>query len=179
MITSNRWMASSADQHLNFETVSQTFWAEIPKPSNSQQVATPTGIASAPGATPTQQANLVAPAAADRPAAQAADKPTTPSAAAPTRPSGTLPAAGVWDCGFKSFKLQIVVGADHSMIVTSYANAVATIVTNDPLTFTAVNPRGSRLTTFIWNSNNTMTLTGPKLTDPAGTFQNDGACTKT
>jgi hypothetical protein len=156
----------------------QTFSAEIPKPSNSQQVATPTGIASAPGATPAQQANLVA-LASDRPAVQAADKPTVPSATAPTRPSAALPAAGVWDCGFKSFKLQIVVGADHSMIVTSYANAVATLVANDPLTFTAVNPRGSRLTTFIWNSNNTMTLTGPKSNDPASTFRNDGACTKT
>jgi hypothetical protein len=156
----------------------QSFTAERPVQSYSQQVAAPVGVVSTPAEPSSQQTN-VSVSAVGRPEAQAVSKPETQIAAAPARPSGTLPAPGIWDCGFKTFKLQIVVAADHSMIVTSYANAAATVTTKDPLTFTAMNPRGSRLTTFIWNSNNTMTLTGPKLSDPASTFHNEGACAKT
>jgi len=156
----------------------QPFTAERPVQSYSQQVAAPNGVVSTPGEPPSQQATMAA-SAAGRPAAQPDNKPVTQTTAAPARPPGTLPAAGIWDCGFNTFKLQIVVAADHSMIVTSYANASATTTSKDPLTFTAINPRGSRLTTFAWNPNNTMTLTGPKLSDPGSTFHNEGACTKT
>ena len=156
----------------------QAFAAEKPAQTYSHQVAEPAGVVSTPGDPSSQQASAAAPAAG-RPAAPGDNKPIAPVTPAPARAPGTLPTAGIWDCGFKTFKLQIVVAADHSMIVTSYANAAATVMTKDPLTFTAVNPRGSRLTTFTWNSNNTMTLTGPRLSDPASTFHNEGACAKT
>jgi hypothetical protein len=156
----------------------QTFAAEKPAQSYSHQVAEPAGVVSTPGDPPSQQASAAQPATG-RSAAQSEARPIAPVTPAPARSPGTLPAAGIWDCGFKTFKLQIVVSADHSMIVTSYANAAATVLAKDPLTFTAVNPRGSRLTTFTWNSNNTMTLTGPRASDPTSTFHNDGACAQT
>src|SRR5512144_2543142 len=82
------------------------------------------------------------------PAGDNKDKPVVRVAAAPARPAGTLPAAGIWECGVangkRTYKLQFVVAADYSMIVTSYANAPATIVQTDPLTLTAINPRGDR-----------------------------------
>ncbi len=153
----------------------QTFTAAKPAQAWSQQVAAPTGVVSTPGAASSQQASASPAAAQPAPVST----PVAQVVAAPARPAGTLPAAGVWECGFKSFKLQLVVGADHSIIVTSYANAPATISGNEPLTFTALNPRGSRPVTFTWASNNTMTLDGPKLSDPTATFHNAGACTKT
>ena len=109
---------------------------------------------------------------------------TAPSStvAAPARPAGTPPAAGVWECGLKSgsrhYKLQFVVAANHSMVVTSYANAPATVVNNEPLTLTALNPRGDRPMNIVWNTDNTMVITGPSSTAPSGSFHNEGTCAK-
>lgn len=107
--------------------------------------------------------------------------PPAPVVAAPARPDGSFPAAGVWECGLKSetryYKLQFVVAADHSIVVTSYANAPATIVKNDPLTLTAINPRGVRQMNIVWNADNTMVITGPTSSVNIS-FRNEGACAK-
>jgi hypothetical protein len=99
----------------------------------------------------------------------------------PARPVGRLPAAGTWDCGIKgisrSYKLQFLVAADRSMVVASYANAPVTVVKTDPLTVTALNPRGARPMNIVWNADNTMVITGPT-TSGNGTFRDEGACTK-
>jgi hypothetical protein len=98
------------------------------------------------------------------------------------RAAGTLPAAGIWECGLRNgkhtYKLQFVVGSDHSIIVTNYANSPATIVQNDPLTMTAVNPRGERPMNIVWKADNTMDITGPYSKDQNQTFHDSGACTK-
>ena len=103
--------------------------------------------------------------------------------------SGPMPAplgTGSWTCGINNtgnsanpyFTLKFVVAADHTITVVSYANAQAAIVKSDPLTFTAINPRGSRLTTFTWQPDNSMIITGPGLNDPNARFHNEGTCTK-
>jgi len=56
---------------------------------------------------------------------------------------------------------------------------LARVVKGSPLTFTALNPRGSRLTTFTLKPDNSMVITGPALNDPNGSFYNEGTCTKT
>ena len=100
----------------------------------------------------------------------------------PTRAVGTLPDRGIWECGIKNGKkhiiLQIVVGANQAMTVTTYANNPATIVSKDPLTFTVVNPRGNRTMNVVWNIDDTMVITGPNSSGPDTTFRNEGACTK-
>jgi hypothetical protein len=127
---------------------------------------------------------LLPPSAGPTPAARPAETPVsaTPIAAAPPRRSGTLPAAGIWECGLKSanryYKLQFVVAADHSMVVTTYDNAPVTVVSKDPLTVTALNPRGTRVMNIVWNADNTMVVTGPNTSNPDSTFRNEGACTK-
>jgi hypothetical protein len=101
---------------------------------------------------------------------------------APARAAGSMPSPGVWECGVKNgkkhFILQIVVGANGSMTVTTYANAPATVVSKDPLTFTAVNPRGDRTMTLVWNTDNTLVISGLNSTDSDTTFRNEGACAK-
>jgi hypothetical protein len=67
------------------------------------------------------------------------------------------------------------VDANNSIIVTSYANAPATIVRKDPLTMTAMNPHGDRPMNIAWNRDNTMDVTGPNTS--GGTFHSTGACT--
>jgi hypothetical protein len=116
----------------------------------------------------------------------------TPSATPPTSAitSGTPSTPfgpGNWVCLIDNvgsrenprFSLQINVGTDKSIVIVGYNNARATIVQNDPLTFTAINPRGSRLTQFVWKANNALIITGPWLNDPGRSFYNEGACTKT
>ncbi len=107
-------------------------------------------------------------------------RPTTTATAAPLE-------AGNWTCGIKNprnasnpfYTLQFVVAADRAITVVSYANASATVVSNNPLTFTAVNPNGSRLTTFSWRPDNSMVVTGPGLSNPNSHFFNEGTCTRT
>ncbi len=93
---------------------------------------------------------------------------------------------GRWTCGIRNFSgssdrhytINFVVAADRTITLASYGNAPATIVKSSPLTFTAVNPRGSRLTTFTLKPDNSMVITGPKLSDPAASFYNEGTCIK-
>jgi hypothetical protein len=95
-------------------------------------------------------------------------------------------AAGQWTCEINNAgnssnpysTLQFLVAADRTITVVSYANAQATIVKSDPLTFTALNPRGSRLNTFTWKPDNSMIVSGPRLNNPNAYFHNEGACTK-
>lgn len=94
--------------------------------------------------------------------------------------------AGVWVCGINNpssktnpyFTIEFAIAADQTITVATYANAAATIVTTDPLTFTAVNPRGERLTTFTLKADNSMLITGPSVSDPNARFRNAGTCAK-
>jgi len=94
--------------------------------------------------------------------------------------------AGAWTCGIKNignttrphYNLQFVVGSDRTITIVSYANAHAVILKNAPLIFTAINPRGSRLTTFTWMPDNSMTVTGPGINNPTVPFYNEGTCEK-
>ena len=101
---------------------------------------------------------------------------------AATRAAGSFPAAGIWECGIRTsnrtYKLQFVVGSSGSIVVTSYGNAAASVLGSDPLTFTALNPNGDRLTNFVWNGDDTMAVTGPSMSRPGSTFHDTGACTK-
>jgi hypothetical protein len=93
---------------------------------------------------------------------------------------------GTWKCGINNigntsnpfFTIEFTVANDRTISVASYAHAPATIVRENPLTFTAVNPRGSRLTTFILSSDSSMTITGPALNNPNSRFYNEGRCTR-
>ncbi|HEY2871602.1 MAG TPA: hypothetical protein VGJ56_06770 [Reyranella sp.] len=141
-----------------------------------------------------QQAVALAPSSAPPPAADhPASAPTTaqPAAAvvpsvprpAAARASGTLPAPGIWECGLRAgnkhtYRLQFVVGGDHSIIITNYNNSPATIVQQEPLTMTANNPRGDRPMNIVWNTDNTMEISGPNSKKPDTTFHDSGACTK-
>lgn len=94
--------------------------------------------------------------------------------------------AGAWTCGIKNigsatrprYTLQFIVGSDRTITIVNYANAHAVVLKNAPLTFTAINPRGSRLTTFTWMPDNSMTITGPGINNPALPFYNEGTCEK-
>ncbi|MBS0219846.1 MAG: hypothetical protein JSR91_03805 [Proteobacteria bacterium] len=107
---------------------------------------------------------------------------TTPS----TSSQPMLVEAGAWTCRIKNigntarphYTLQFVVGSDRTIRIVNYANARAVILKNTPLTFTAINPRGSRLTTFTWMPDNSMTITGPSINDPTLPFYNEGICEK-
>lgn len=74
--------------------------------------------------------------------------------------------------------LQLAVAENHTITIESYGNAQTTFVKNDPLTFTAINPRGSRLTTFTWMPDNSMTITGPGMNNPNSSFYEEGTCSK-
>jgi hypothetical protein len=78
----------------------------------------------------------------------------------------------------RRYGISFVVAADRSVTLASYANAPATIVKTNPLTFTAVNPRGDRLTTFTLRPDNSIVITGPGLNNPASTFYNEGTCVR-
>jgi hypothetical protein len=136
-------------------------------------------IAAAQSTTPAIPPPPVA-AVYSRAAATAGDRQAT------SGPPPAPPGAGSWKCGINNignsanpyFTLRLVVGTDHTITVVNYANASVAIVKGDPLTFTAINPRGSRLTTFTWQPDNSMTITGPGLNNPASRFYNEGTCTK-
>jgi hypothetical protein len=114
--------------------------------------------------------------------AQAHPMPATASAAS-TVPFGP----GVWMCAINNigsttnphFTLQFVVADDKSIVVTSYANAPATMVESNPLTFTAINPRGSRVMKIVWKPDNSMIITGPNMNKPGTFFYNEGSCLRT
>ncbi|HEY4169747.1 MAG TPA: hypothetical protein VGM96_23350 [Reyranella sp.] len=134
--------------------------------------------------TPSTKRNSVgspAPAASAPPAGSV--QPVAAVTRAPARAPGVPPAAGIWECGLHgnnghTYKLQFVVGSDRSIIVTNYANAPVTIVRTDPLTVTANNPRGDRPMNIVWNTDNTMEITGPSSKNQNQTFRDSGACTK-
>ena len=138
-----------------------------PKPArNGQQAAAPSVVQSTTGDTTSGQAAAVLPAASG--------------------PTAVPLEAGRWMCGINNagnssnpyFTLRLNVAADRTITVVNYANASAAIIKSDPLTFTAINPRGSRLTTFTWKPDNSMVVTGPGLNNPASRFHNEGSCTK-
>lgn len=154
-----------------------------PGPSSTGPAATTAAPipAAGPGAAP-PPAQIPTPTSTPGAGASPAQPPTPVTGIAP--PASFQP--GTWNCGIKNFGsttnpffgLQFVVGADNSITVVSYANALTTIVKADPLTFTAINPRGSRLTTFTWRADNTMTITGPNLNSLGTNFRNEGTCAK-
>lgn len=139
-------------------------------------------LGSSPSPTPTSPQS----SAATPP--QGAPPPATPiGVPPPAGPSSGQPEAGTWACGIAnigntsnpSFTLHLLVAADNSITVETYGGAPATIVARNPLTFTAINPRGSRLTTFRWKPDNSMIITGPGLNNPKLPFYNEGTCART
>jgi hypothetical protein len=115
------------------------------------------------------------------------DGPVKAEASVPSTSSQPmLVEAGAWTCGIKNigsairprYTLQFIVGSDRTITIVNYANAHAVVLKNAPLTFTAINPRGSRLTTFTWMPDNSMTITGPGLNNPTQPFYNEGTCEK-
>jgi outer membrane protein assembly factor BamE (lipoprotein component of BamABCDE complex) len=159
--------------------------------ASSSPTPSPAQISTSPAPQPASASSSAAPSAS--PSASTAPvvggvaltKPATPS---PTTPTSTMAPidTGRWACGIHNFSgssdrrytINFVVAADRTITLVSYGNAPATIVKSSPLTFTAVNPRGSRLTTFTLKPDNSMVITGPKLSDPAASFYNEGTCTK-
>ena len=61
----------------------------------------------------------------------------------------------------------------------SYDSVQATGLGGNPLTFSAMNPNGNRLTTFVWNADNSMSVSGPSSSNPGKTFRDVGTCAKT
>jgi hypothetical protein len=94
---------------------------------------------------------------------------------------------GSWVCGINNYgnttnpnyTIEFSIAEDHSITVASYGNAPATITSNAPLTFTALNPRGSRVITFTLRADNSMIVTGPNTNNPDTHFYNAGNCVKT
>jgi hypothetical protein len=124
------------------------------------------------------------PASASSSAASSASL-SAPSSAPPTSTTGPID-TGRWVCGMHNFSgssdrrytINFLVAADGAITLASFGNAPATIVKSSPLTFTAVNPRGARLITFTLKPDHSMVITGPKLSDPAASYRDDGTCTK-
>lgn len=147
-------------------------------PPSSGEIAKGVTLLPASESTPPSPAT-----AAATPAGDSKGKAIVPVAVAvAARPAGSFPPAGIWECGVRTnsrtYKLQFVVGSNRSIIITSYGNAPASITSNDPLSFTAVNPRGDRPTNFVWSTDNTLVVTGPLISKPDATFHDEGACTK-
>ena len=148
-----------------------------------------------PGRVDAQQAAAVQ--TAEQPTARTGDRPagggnrlassTAPVAQPAPAQSANMVPPGTWVCGMGNagdtgdnyFTLQFAVADDRTISVATYGNAPATLVRADPLTFTAINPKGSRLTTFVMKSDNTMVMTGPSLRDADRRFRNSGTCAKT
>jgi hypothetical protein len=143
---------------------------------------------------PAPSAAQISTSPAPQPASPAADVAPSARASAAATPGPAPPGAttapidpGRWTCGIDNvrnaakphYTIDFVVGADRSITVVSYGNAPATVVRGSPRTFTAVNPRGARLTTFMLKPDNAMVITGPSLNNPAGSFYNEGTCTRT
>ncbi len=142
--------------------------------------------ADASGPQPAGLPPTFAPPGSEGTTAAAAMAAQTPSPIPVSTPPGSPadPAAGLWDCKLGNsasrprYALTLSVAADKRITVLTYNSAQTTVVNADPLTFTATNPRGNRLTTFIWNSDNSMSVTGPRSSDPSRTFHNVGSCVK-
>jgi len=145
-----------------------------PAPSADSAAVAPPATAPAPAA-PAPAAPAPKPARAGAPVI----------ASAPAGPAPTLASIepGRWTCGMlngsdRRYSISFVVAADRSITVVNYANAPATVVKTSPLTFTAVNPRGDRLTTFTLRPDNSLVITGPFLNTPANTFFDQGSCVR-
>jgi outer membrane protein assembly factor BamE (lipoprotein component of BamABCDE complex) len=152
---------------------------------NLSSSSSPTPSAAQISTSPAPQPALASSSAAPSASPSALTRSATPS---PTTPASTMAPIepGRWVCGIHNFSgssdrrytINFVIAADRTITVASYGNAPATIVKSSPLTFTAVNPRGARLTTFTLKPDNVMVISGPKLSDPSGSFYNEGTCTK-
>jgi hypothetical protein len=159
-------VANSSDLPEGPSVLPQSFSAPKPAQNGLQQAAPPPAVEPTTGETNNGQVAAAMPAT--------------------SRPPSAPPSTGVWACGINNpanssnphYTLRFVIGADHTITAVNYANAQAAIVNSDPLTFTAINPRGSRLTTFTWKPDNSMTITGPGLNNPNSRFHNEGTCTK-
>lgn len=159
-------VANSPDLPEGPTVLPQSFSAPKPAQNGLQQAAPPPAVEPTTGETNSGQVAAAMPATSGPPSAP--------------------PSTGVWSCGINNpanssnpyYTLRFVIGSDHAITVVNYANAPVTIVKSDPLTFTAINPRGSRLTTFAWQPDNSMTITGPGLNNPNSRFHNAGTCTK-
>jgi hypothetical protein len=146
---------------------------------------TAAAAAPSPAASRRQTATPAAPAIASTNGEASKGQAETAVPATSAIPSARLDAES-WKCGINNignisnphFTLDFVVAADRTISVVNYANAPATIVRDDPLTFTAINPRGSRLTTFTLKPDNSMNITGPALNKPGASFYNEGTCSK-
>jgi hypothetical protein len=129
--------------------------------------------ASSPSATATPAATGGRPGARPRAAASATGTPGAPLD------------GGSWSCTVYAaadpskarYLIEFLISRDGTITVLSYGNAPATLVWNDPLTYSAVNPRGARLTTFTLNSNNSIVVSGATVTDPNVSFHDEGTCT--
>lgn len=119
--------------------------------------------------------------------AMASSLPTTQSSSQMAASAGTWvdgPSPGLWDCkggrtaATAHYSLAISVAADKTMRILSYNSAEAVIISTSPLKFTAMNPRGDRLTTFVWNPDNSMSISGPNYDNPSRDFHDVGFCVK-
>jgi hypothetical protein len=171
--------SSGADNHYDNQVNMTLFPLGTAAPAGSGDVAV---AAPAPGQTSSP------PATAGAPSSPASSGAQVHSAAAASSVAGNVPfGPGVWMCAINNmgntanprFTLQFVVADDKSIVVTSYANAPATVVEHNPLTFTAINPRGSREMKIVWKPDNSMIITGPNLNKPGTFFYNEGSCVKT
>jgi hypothetical protein len=148
------------------ETVRRNLLSSSSSPASSGLTAPPPPIATAGRSS---AAGLARPAVA---------------ASATGTPGGGLE-GGSWSCNVSEtagpskarYLIEFLISRDGTITVISYGNARATLVRNDPLTFTAVNPRGARLTTFTLNANNSIVVTGPALNDPKASINDEGTCT--
>lgn len=129
--------------------------------------------------------NSVAAATAAGPQDQAVSRPVTPPPSPVPLPPAALPAAGLWDCKLgksaanPQYTLTFSITPDARITVLSYGSVQATGLGGNPLTFSAMNPNGNRLTTFVWNADNSMSVSGPSSSNPGKTFRDVGTCAKT
>jgi hypothetical protein len=144
-------------------------------PQISTSPAPPTDSAAAPAA------------AASAPPPKPAKAPAPVVASAPAGPAPSLASIepGRWICGMQTnnadarrYSMSFVVAPDRSITVANYANAPATVVGTSPLRFTAINPRGDRLTTFTLRPDNSLVVTGQGLNNPNSTFFDQGSCVR-
>lgn len=130
-------------------------------------------------------------AAAPAPVPTAEAPPPKPAPAVASAPAGAAAPSlaslepGRWICGMQTnnaearrYSMSFVVAPDRSITVANYANAPATVVGTSPLRFTAINPRGDRLTTFTMRPDNSLVVTGQGLNNPNSTFFDQGSCVR-
>jgi hypothetical protein len=168
------------------DAVRRNLSAQASTTGNTPQISTsPAPVAAATEAAASVAAPAPTTQPAAKPTAQPAAKPSRQVAAAPTGPAPTLASIepGRWTCGMvnnndRRYAMSFVVAADRSITVANYANAPATVVSTSPLTFTAINPRGDRLSTFTLRPDNSLVVTGPGLNNPSSTFFDQGTCVR-